>query len=391
MFAWLNIIPTALLPWLFAGFCLATAFQLLFYVLVIFRGWQKLFRKNGLPYPDTGAQMENPPAVSLIVCARNEVRNLEKHLPLLLAQQYPGNWELIVVDDASEDGSTALLYDFQTRFKNLRVLKVQEKHAPGKKYALDKGITAASYEQLVFTDADCAPTSTAWLTEMVGSLNAHSGIDISLGFAPVYPRAGLLGRWSAFETTYTALLYAGCAAIGLPYMGVGRNMAWKKPVFERAGGFSNHAQLSSGDDDLLVNGQANAKNIAICRSQKAFMYSESPPDWSTWFRQKRRQLSASGFYRLGHKLMLGALAGAQVFHYFFGFLLLISGYLPVLVLGGYLIRICLLGLVFAPAFRHLQATYLLIRLPLLDFLQACYNGLLVPYTLAIKPDIKHWK
>jgi biofilm PGA synthesis N-glycosyltransferase PgaC len=387
---WLNLIPTALLQWLFLGFCLATAFQLLFYVLVIFRGWHTLFQKNSQAHTTVETPVEIFPPVSLIVCARNEAVNLEKHLPLLLNQHDPGEWELIVVDDASEDDSVALLHGFQTRYKNLRVLRIKEKKASGKKDAMHLGIASARFEHLVFTDADCAPTSPEWLLEMVRCFTRPE-IDIVLGFAPLNPREGLLGRWAAFETTHTALLFAGCAAAGLPYMGVGRNMAWKKPVFERSGGFSSHAHLSSGDDDLLVNSQANAQNTAICMSSKAFMYSEPPKDWSNWFRQKRRQLGASGQYRIWHKMMLGAIAGAQVFHYFFGFLLLISGYLPALVLVGCLIRLCLLSLVYRRAFRHLHAGYLLVWLPLLDFMQACYNGLIVPYSLLVKSDITRWK
>lgn len=89
--------------------------------------------------------------------------------------------------------------------------------------------------------------------------------------------------------------------------------------------------------------------------------------------------------------MLGAVAGAQVFHYFLGFLLFISGYLPGFIMGGYLLRLGLLILISRPVFKHLQAGYLGIQLPLLDFMQACYNGLVVPYSLLTKFDIKNWK
>ncbi|MEI6408116.1 MAG: glycosyltransferase [Bacteroidota bacterium] len=387
-FVWLNLIPTTILPWLFVGFCLATVCQLLFYGWVVFRGWQKLFHPH--PYPSALPQTERFSPVSLILCARNEALNLEKHLPLLLNQNYPGEWELIVVDDASEDTSAAVLLDFQTRFKNLRIIRIYEKKAPGKKAAMKLGIESARSAQLVFTDADCAPSSADWLLEMVRCFTRPE-IEMVLGFAPLYAHTNLLGRWTSFEATHTALLFAGCAASGLPYMGVGRNMAWKKPVFERAGGFSNHAQLVSGDDDLLINSQANVQNTVVCMSTQAFMYSQPPKDWRTWFRQKHRQLGASGHYRIWHKLMLGAVSGTQVFHYFFGFLLIISGYLPLLILSVYFLRICLLYMIYRPIFRHLQANSLLIWLPALDFMQACYNGLIVPYSLVLKPNVTHWK
>ncbi len=240
---------TTLLFWLFAG---ATAIQL--------AAWWGLYIRLAR-HPAPGAAPFPSAPVSVIVCARNEALHLTAFLPAVLEQDFP-EFEVIVVDDDSSDETAAVLQQFQQKYDRLRVIRLAPKTGPGKKQALEAGIAAARYERLVFTDADCRPASPLWLRHIAGGFG-KAGVEIVLGYAPAYTRSGLLNRWIRFETLQTAMQYFSFALAGLPYMGVGRNLAWLKPVFGRVQGFSRHRRIPSGDDDLLVNAAARGDNTAL--------------------------------------------------------------------------------------------------------------------------------
>ncbi|MBK9335315.1 MAG: glycosyltransferase [Lewinellaceae bacterium] len=281
--------------------------------------------------PDPKLQTQNSklktPTCSVIICARNEGANLRQNLPFVLEQQYP-DFEVVVVDDDSSDESPAVLQAFQKKYAHLRVLRVSPKTSPGKKHALAQGIAFARSEHLVFTDADCRPASLFWLEILCARFSAPQNAkpEILLGYAPYRPAPGLLNWWIRFETVQTAMQYCAFALAGRPYMGVGRNLAWKKHLFQRAGGFAAHADLPSGDDDLFVNAAAHAGNTAICLDPRTFVYSESEKTWSAWRQQKHRHLSAGRKYRPEHQALLGALALSHTLHYFLLIPLCFSGF-----------------------------------------------------------------
>lgn len=334
------------------------------------------------------------PPVSVVVCARNEAHNLRKYLPAVLGQQYP-HFEVLVVDDDSTDDTGAVLTAFQANYTHLRVLHLSPKTSPGKKYALAQGIEAARYEYLVFTDADCAPASARWLEHLVegfhgGGVEPHSPIEIVLGYAPYRPGPGLLNHWIRFETIFTAMQYFSFALAGRPYMGVGRNLAWHKSLFQRVGGFATHAHVPSGDDDLLVNAAAHAGNTALCLAPEAFVYSDAERTWADWFRQKRRHLGAGKFYRREHQIALGLLTLTQVLHYFLLFVLLFSGFGTVSVIL-FVVRLTISAGFFKKILRQFRDEPLLVWFPLLDALLAIYFAVLVPLILIRSNHLISWK
>ncbi len=329
--------------------------------------------------------------VSIVICARDEAENLCRHLPLWLSQAYAGDWELLVVDDASEDATPEVLAFFQQNNTRLRVLRLAEKKSLGKKVALAQGIAAARYEHLVLTDADCAPAGPHWLAHMAGCLAETPDTEIALGYAPLSARSGLLNSWARFETAYTALQYFAFARIGMPYMGVGRNLAWKKSLFQQAGGFVRHADLPSGDDDLLVNAVAKPGRVALCLTPASFVYSAAKTTWAAWLRQKQRQLGTGLRYRRTHQVVLGAVAAAQTLHYFFALLLLLAGYHPVLVLAIWLLRLGLVGLVLRRVLRGFEERELLMWVPVLDILLAIYYAGFVPWVFLSTGRSVRWK
>lgn len=381
----------SVLFWLYVA---ATLAQLLFWWGVVGKleigNWKFLKRRrliSNFQFPVSNFQFP----ISIILCARNEADNLRRHLPEILAQQYPGEWELVVVDDASDDETPSVLKSFQEKNARLRVVRIAEKKHPGKKYALMQGIAAAKFDNLLFTDADCAPASALWLSHMAAALSASPATEIVLGYAPMRPGKGFLDGWVRFETAYTAMQYFSFAAAGMPYMGVGRNLAWKRQVFERTGGFSAHLDVPSGDDDLLVNAAAERHNIALCLHPDSFMYSEGAKTWGAWLRQKRRHLAAGKRYRPLHRYVLALLSLSQVLHYFLLAVLLFGGIGTVSVVLCFFARLFSLLYLCGKIFPRLREFRLLSRIPIYDLLLAAYFGVFVPIFLINNQHAHKWK
>ncbi len=225
-----------------------------------------------------------------------------------MVQKYRTTHEVIVVDDNSLDESKYIIEEFQRKFRQLQFveLKQEARFIPGKKYPLSVGIKTAKHEIVLLTDADCVPASEFWIEKMQEGFT--DGIEIVLGYGAMHKTKGLLNKLVRWETFHTALQYLSYAKSGLPYMGVGRNLSYKKSVFFRQKGFSAHNHVPGGDDDLFINKAATKKNTAIVIDKDAFTLSAAPKTWKQWIRQKKRHYTTSKYYKAGHKFLLGLYA-----------------------------------------------------------------------------------
>ncbi len=340
--------------------------------------------------PQCDDTLKTWPPLSVIVCARNEADNLRRYLPEVLEQDYP-DYEVLVVDDDSSDATPQLLGTLQAYYPHLRTLRISPKTTAGKKAALSQGIAAARHEWLVFTDADCWPASRQWLRHLACAMQPAQSTspEIVLGYSPLLAGRKLQQRLARFEAAHTALQYGAMALADMPYMGVGRNLAWKKSLFTQVGGFCAHADLASGDDDLLVNAAANRYNTTLCWHPNAFVYSDAPCGWRAWFRQKQRHLSAGVQYHPIHQFILAALAGSHALHY----VLLLPTALDggaMLALGCWAIRLSIAWSVYALVAKRLRTHDLLRAFPLLDMLCGLYFAFFVPFALVLRHPSR-WK
>ena len=244
------------------------------------------------------------PAVSVIVCAHNEYDNLQDYLSILLEQDYPC-YEVIVVDDGSEDGSDLLLERWSRQYGNLYHTFVPRgaRVLSNKKLALTIGIKAAHYDYLLLTDADCRPESKHWIREMMKGFS-NEQTELVLGFSPYFEKKGLLNHIIGYDTLFNGLQYMGMARAGKPYMGVGRNLAYKRETFFSVGGFKGLLGNRAGDDDLFVNRIANAANTVVVNNPNSIVWSVPKTTWREWFHQKRRHLSVSPQYRTRSKIQV---------------------------------------------------------------------------------------
>ncbi|MFU8842479.1 MAG: glycosyltransferase [Bacteroidales bacterium] len=364
--------------WLMVVFFAASFTQLIYYWLVFSRF--AYYKTPDYPEPDI--------PVSVVIAAKNEYHNLKKNLPLILNQNY-SDFEVVVVNDASDDESIFLLEDMSHEYKRLKVVTIQQdlNFFKGKKFPLSLGIKSAKNEYLLLTDADCAPAGPDWIWEMAKGFSQNR--EIVLGYGPYNQNSGILNKVIRYETAFAALNYFSLALWGIPYMGVGRNLAYKKSLFIKSGGFISHYKVSSGDDDLFINKVAVKKNTAVMVTPESFTLSDAKRSFHHWWRQKRRHLSTGMHYKLKHKIILGG--------YSVTYLMMLAGLVWQLLAGEILWAVALLFavrlfsqlIIFKKTFYRLWEKKLLLISPLIEL----YLTLIFPFMVFVNLLFKEgrWK
>ena len=300
------IVPSIVWTICFGLFCGIIAIQLFYYLYFFIR------LANYIP-----AVKENTVehAVSVVICARDEAHNLVKNIPGILVQNYKTTHEVVLVNDNSTDESKYIIDEFKRSFKNLNLIELTQEALmiSGKKFPLSMGIKSAKYEIVLLTDADCVPASENWIQKMQGAYS--DDIEIVLGYGAYHKQPGILNKLIRFETFHTAIQYLSYSLAGKPYMGVGRNLSYKKNVFFRNKGFSSINQIPSGDDDLFINQVANSTNTAIIIDPETHTLSQSKQSWGEWMSQKYRHYTTSKYYKPIHKFLLGLYSFTLFFLY----------------------------------------------------------------------------
>ena len=306
--------------------------------------------------------------VSVIICARNEEKNLEKNLPSILNQDYP-DYEVIVVNDCSEDESEFVIERLQKKYKHLKstTIKQDEKFYHTKKLALTIGIKAAKNDLLLLTDADCITESNKWIDKMQS--NFKDKTEVVLAYGGYIRNKKFINNIIRFDTLFIALQYLTFALGKKPYMGVGRNLAYRKSLFFKHKGFASHNHIESGDDDLFINQVANKKNTKIEISKESITRSETEPSFSAWFKQKRRHVSTGKLYRIGTKWRLSCEITSRIFYYI-SFILSLIWFkeLYLYIVGAFAFRMLLQLIIYKVAMIRLNEKFLLLPSLLYDFI-----------------------
>jgi len=349
-------------PIILYSFLLVTLIQVFYYVFFYGRIFQKeKTKKSNDSFP-----------VSIIIAAHNEEENLKKYLPLILEQNYP-IFEVIVINDRSEDNTDDLLNEYKKQYSNLKTtfIKNTGKLKHGKKIAITLGVKASSYDYLLLTDADCYPNSENWITEMVSSFDKEK--EIVLAYGAYETLSGFLNKIIRFDTLFIALQYLTFSKAGYPYMGIGRNLAYKKDLFERNKGLASHAQIASGDDDLFVNEVANSKNTSIVISSKSFTYSKPKLTVQDWVRQKQRHFLTFHKYKTIHKLLLFGEPFTRVLFYLLVMPNILINTFSISFYVAISLRILLLLSVFWKTTQVLEEKKIFILVVFLDFILPFLN------------------
>ena len=285
----------------------------------------------------------------------------------------------MVVNDRSWDDTKYVLAEFAKNYNRLKIVTVGEgaKFIAGKKFAATMGIKAASNNWLVFTDADCYPASENWLMDMQAPDDEAK--EIVLGYSPYLKKGGLLNALIRFETFFTAVNYLSFALKGMPYMGVGRNMAYKKSLFFQNKGFAAHMHIPSGDDDLFVNANANPQNTSIRINPETHVWTAPQTSFKAYLRQKKRHFGAGKLYKPKHKFILSS----QIIIQFLFYAALVAAcffkalWLP--ALGIFVFSIIIRCFIYPKLLKRLNYPGLALWFPIMDillFIFLVFNGIL---------------
>lgn len=330
------------------------------------------------------------PRVSVVVAARNEAERLGACLSSLRQQDYPGEWEVVVVDDRSTDGTAALLAAAAPAWSAGSALRVVQASNPPryrcpKKSALTRGIEVAMGEVLLFTDADCRPPAT-WVSGTVALFTAEVGLVAGYSYPSAAPR--FRQRLLALDNLAVGALSAGSMAMGRPLSCTGRNLAYRRAVYDQVNGFDRIGHLVGGDDVYFMRLVSRRTAWQMVYSRASAVPCEPPPTtWGRIVQQKVRHAAKAGNYG-GPALALAA--GVYLFHLFLavGLIGAVAGALgwPVVAgvwAGRWLVDLLLLRTMALPGEHRL-----LIALPVLEL---CYIPYVLVFTVVGKLGWFRWR
>ena len=302
----LNTFHFATATVLLTAFTVQLFYYLYYYRKILSRG--KKIRKGKITFSD------KKPPVSVVICAKNESENLQKFLPSVLTQNYP-NYQVIVVNDGSNDESEEILAIFSQEYPHLyhTYLPQTAKFISTKKMALTVGIKAAKHDIVLLTDADCEPAGKDWITNIVRNFDEKT--EVLLSYGAYFKEKGVLGKLISYDAFTIALQYMGFALAGKPYMGVGRNLAYRKQLFFDNKGFASHLNLQSGDDDLFFKEVATKRNTQVEISPESITYSVPKQSFKSWRIQKSRHFTTAPYYKASTRLRIGGETASRFLFY----------------------------------------------------------------------------
>ncbi len=262
-----------------------------------------LFRKPYLYAKKQSAEKDTPtnsdkelPGISVIITAKNEAENLRENLPSILNQEYH-NFQVIVVDNASTDSTADVLDDFRSKHPNLHVtfLPIGYNAANNKKLALTLGIKAAKHDILLFTEPDIKPLSNKWVHEYAKSFDKEK--DIVLGSCQLDIGKSLFKKYILFDNLMSGIRYTSMAIANKPYMGIGRNMGFRKKLFFDNKGFSSLLNMENGEDNIFINRITTKENTTVTLSLQSMVVSNVIDGISSWRSVKTNYLTTRKYYK----------------------------------------------------------------------------------------------
>lgn len=352
--------------------------QILYYLIV----YGKIAFKKHRFRVDLSKQEEYPP-LSVIIAVKNDEYNIKNKLVEILEQDYP-KYEVIVVNDASTDDTEYILKGLSVVYPHLKVVNIVENvnKFQGQKFPISIGIKSAKYEHLVLTKADCKPNSFEWLKYIASGFK--SGKEIVLGYAAVENRKGLLNKLIQYDHGMRAMNYLSFALSKKPYLGEGYNLAYKKSLFYKAGGFIKHYNLSSGDDDMFINQVTNGKNTSVVLTTPSQIRFDSIRTHKDWMKIKKGNIISQKHFRFSHRARLKILPISTVLFYLsIVAMFLVSipwQYAVIALLLKYILQI----IVYYKGFKRLKIKKIHIFAPIFEIYQILLNTILEIRILSTK-------
>lgn len=265
--------------------------------------YNKLYTHSRETAYATDINTQNPP-LSVIIVAKDAAHELQENLPFILEQDYP-EFEVIVIYDRPADDCDNTLKLLEDKYPNLYHTFIPDsaRYISHKKLGITMGIKASRHEWLVFTEPDCRPQSNQWLKQM--ARNFTPATEIVLGYSNYEKVPGWFNKKITFDTLLNSMRYLGMAVSGHPYMGTGRNMAYRKTLYYKQKGFASHLNLQRGEDDLFINELATSSNTRVETDFNATTRIQPVYRYKDWKEEKVSYMATARFYHGIQRYLLG--------------------------------------------------------------------------------------
>lgn len=252
--------------------------------------------------------------VSVVVCASDSYQYLTELIPNLLSQDYP-QFEIVVVNDCSGDETEEYLKDLERREPRIKPVQLRQhlNFFNGKKFPLSMGIKSATYDLLVLTDAGCMPTSDKWLRSMVSCYGNHT--DVVIGYSPLRATSRFSNKLMRFEAFQNGILYLSAALAGKPFMGVGKNLSYRKSLFYKNKGFTSHYSMPAGDDDIFVSQVATKKTTGVFIDAENTIITNPKENFGDWIRRRCDSYSTIRLHRRNTRAMMAVFYWSEFLFY----------------------------------------------------------------------------
>lgn len=349
-----SIYHNILFAGLFFGFLAMLFIQLLYFWIFFSR---LAFGKRRTENPD-----KLP--VSVIILVNNQYNDLRKNLPEILNQDYP-DYEVVVVNENSEDGSEEILERFSEQYPRLKIVEMKQSlnWFKGRKFPLSIGIKSAKNDILLLTDIRCSPASGRWIAEMVAAYSEKA--EIVLAYSSFHTPSKI-NIWYRFVAFYDALLYLSMAVSGLAFKGIGRNLSYRRSLFFRHKGFSSHYQINAGDDELFVNKAATRTNVHVQTSPESMVYHTKLLAFAQWLTFENDRLSTRRHFKLWHRFIISLFTTSSFLFYALFVMLLIVNIHWQVVIAFFLLRFISQMIIFGFAQKQLSEKKLLMLSPVFE-------------------------
>ncbi len=291
----------SIIQWGFLGLTLLTAvIQLTYYLYYYLQPLRRIREeKEGKVH-----HIHSSPGVSVVIYANNDSEQLEKNLGAILDQDYP-EFEVIVVNDGSTDETDEILSRFEVKYHNLyhTFLTDEARNLSRRKLSLTLGIKAARYDILLFTNANCRPSSNQWIRSMARNFSENT--SIVLGATHFDRKKGFGESFIAFDLLCKNIRMFGYTLASKPYTGEGTNLGYRKSLFFKNKGYAKFMNLHPGDADLFVNQVATRGNTKVELAPEAMMTADFDDNRKGWLQLKRESAFTARFIRIGAKRLFG--------------------------------------------------------------------------------------
>jgi biofilm PGA synthesis N-glycosyltransferase PgaC len=253
-----------------------------FFLAVLLVGWWRMRGQK----PTTPVAINHK--ISVVVAMRNEASAIPALLASLVKQEYP-SYEIILVDDHSSDNTKEIVQLFKRdNPTSAGLIRLMKNHGTGKKAALTSGVIAATGEIIATTDAD-AVVPIQWLSH-INKTFSNDRILFVMGAVMLEQDGRFFSDMQAIEFSSLIGTTASTAAIGIPTMANGANMAYRKVAFEEVGGYHDNMHIPSGDDEFLLRKIAagHADSVTFMNEPEAVVRTKTVSTWSEFFNQRVR-------------------------------------------------------------------------------------------------------